>query len=220
VLFEDYWRILRRRGWIIVLATVIALAGMMGVGLLQTPKYRSTIRLFVVPARPDYNLFLAGKNMLSQIALEVRNPSLAEKVVEQLRLDVPPLALLGRARSSVEEDKYIINLSVDDPDPQTAQAIASAWGQLFVEDYAAKNADLDRRDRLDVLTPDTAWPAAPSGLKTWQLALVGLLGGVILGLLAALALEFLDDTLKTTEDVERFVGLPTLGAIPAKTGNQ
>jgi capsular polysaccharide biosynthesis protein len=211
VLFKDYWRILRRRGWIIVLLTIIGLVGMLGVGLLQTPKYRSTIRLFVVPARPDYNLFLAGKNMLSQIALEVRNPSLAEKVVEQL---------LGRARSSVEEDKYIINLSVDDPDPQTAQAIASAWGQLFVEDYAAKNADLDRRDRLDVLTPDPAWPAAPSGLKTWQLALVGLLGGVLLGLLAALALEFLDDTLKTTEDVERFVGLPTLGAIPARTGNQ
>ena len=41
----------------------------------------------------------------------------------------------------------------------------------------------------------------------------GILGG-FLGLLIALALEFLNDTIKTSQDVSRFVGLTTLGAIP------
>ena len=38
--------------------------------------------------------------------------------------------------------------------------------------------------------------------------------GLILGLLLAFALEALDDSLKSPADVERFVGLTTLGAIP------
>ncbi len=41
----------------------------------------------------------------------------------------------------------------------------------------------------------------------------GLLG-LILGLLLAFVLEALDNSLKSPADVERFVGLTTLGAIP------
>ena len=42
----------------------------------------------------------------------------------------------------------------------------------------------------------------------------GILGG-ILGLLLIFVLEYLDDTLKTAEDVERFAGLATIGVIPS-----
>jgi capsular polysaccharide biosynthesis protein len=44
--------------------------------------------------------------------------------------------------------------------------------------------------------------------------LAGALLGLVLGILLAYVLEYLDDTLKNTGDVERFVGLTTLGAIP------
>jgi capsular polysaccharide biosynthesis protein len=44
--------------------------------------------------------------------------------------------------------------------------------------------------------------------------LAGAILGLIVGLVLAFVLEYLDDTLKTSEDVERIVGLPTLGAIP------
>lgn len=44
--------------------------------------------------------------------------------------------------------------------------------------------------------------------------LAGAILGLIVGLLLAFVLEYLDDTLKSSIDVERFVNLPTLGAIP------
>ena len=37
-------------------------------------------------------------------------------------------------------------------------------------------------------------------------------------MLLAFGLEFMDDSLKSSEDVQRFVGLPTLGVIPAMIG--
>lgn len=45
--------------------------------------------------------------------------------------------------------------------------------------------------------------------------LAGAVLGLVLGILLAFVLEALDDTIKTPNDVERYVQLATLGAIPA-----
>ena len=44
--------------------------------------------------------------------------------------------------------------------------------------------------------------------------LMSLLSGLLLGVLLALAFEYLDDTIKRPDDVEKLLGLPVLGAIP------
>lgn len=43
---------------------------------------------------------------------------------------------------------------------------------------------------------------------------LGLLAGLMLGVLLALGFEYLDDTLKSPEDLEKQLGLPVLGVIP------
>jgi exopolysaccharide transport family protein len=55
-------------------------------------------------------------------------------------------------------------------------------------------------------------PARPQVVLNLTL---GLVGGLLLGVGAAFLQEHLDDTLKTTEDVERFLSMPALGLIPA-----
>jgi capsular exopolysaccharide synthesis family protein len=55
-------------------------------------------------------------------------------------------------------------------------------------------------------------PVKPRPLLNLALAAVV---GLMLGVMLAFLLDHLDDTIKSTEDVDRFVGLPTLGAIPA-----
>lgn len=49
---------------------------------------------------------------------------------------------------------------------------------------------------------------------------IGLLLGLLLGVIVAFVLEFLDDTLKTPEDIERRLKLTVLGIIPRLTGKQ
>ena len=48
--------------------------------------------------------------------------------------------------------------------------------------------------------------------------LIGLGLGLLAGIGAALALEFLNDTVKTPEDVREKLHLPSLGVIPMKKG--
>ena len=46
--------------------------------------------------------------------------------------------------------------------------------------------------------------------------LIGLLAGTVLGFLAAFALEFLDQSIKSSEDLETKLGLPYLGFVPVE----
>ena len=50
---QDYLRILRRRGWIIVAGVLLAGLAAFGVSSLQQEMYRATVQVSTVPARPD-----------------------------------------------------------------------------------------------------------------------------------------------------------------------
>lgn len=66
---------------------------------------------------------------------------------------------------------------------------------------------------------DTAQiPSSPTSPNVKRSLLMGLLAGLALGLALALGLDFLDETFKMPEDVEKEVGLPVIGVIPLPTG--
>jgi capsular exopolysaccharide synthesis family protein len=61
-------------------------------------------------------------------------------------------------------------------------------------------------------------PGGPYKPNMMMNLLIGLILGLLAGIGAALALEFLNDTIKTPDDVRNKLGLPSLGAIPKKKG--
>jgi capsular exopolysaccharide synthesis family protein len=64
---------------------------------------------------------------------------------------------------------------------------------------------------LDRAQPPTI-PARPR--KLFNIGVSGLVG-LLLGVLLSLFIEYLDNTVKSTEDVDRLLGLPSLGVVPA-----
>ena len=52
----DYIRILRRRGWIIVLLLVMISMAAFAFSKLQTEIYKSSVEILVQPARADFGL--------------------------------------------------------------------------------------------------------------------------------------------------------------------
>lgn len=59
-----------------------------------------------------------------------------------------------------------------------------------------------------------AVPSGPSSPRKLRCLLIGLLGGVLLGISLAVTFELFDNTLKTPEDVQRSLRVPSLGVIP------
>lgn len=211
----DYLRILRRRGWIIVLLAVIAAASAYGFSKMLTPIYRAEIKLNVVPARADLGLSSAAKDLLRNYGVNIRSHTLAQKVIDRAQLDMTTYDLLAKMNVNPETSDFTILIDSKDPNPNVAIQIVQTAAELFVEDRREWNAQQDRRDRIDVSIVDDARDAPLYSPKAKINALAGGIVGALLGGVIVFFLEWVESSVvRTSQDVERTLGTPVLGTIP------
>jgi capsular polysaccharide biosynthesis protein len=212
----QYLKVLVRKWWIIVLACVVALISAVIFSEVQPPVYRSSAILQVIPARYDYGLTLAAEQLLRQFANQIHTTNMAQQVIDELQLDISTDKLLADVTVAPIPEDFLMRIDVNRPHPEEARDVASAFAHDFVAFHAAQILDIDRQDRVRIHILEDAkygwvhWP------KTKTLALAGGVLGLLIGLLLAFGLEYLEsDVLRSSEDVERHVGLPVLGSIPS-----
>jgi capsular polysaccharide biosynthesis protein len=211
---RDYWLIFSKRWWLILLVAAAACASSFGYSKLQTPIYRAEVELTVAPSRLDYGLTLVIENILTQYQQQLLTRNLASIVDDNLKLDLPIDTLLGKVKVQAVSNGYLLDITVDDADPNRARDIAYVWAQKFIEQHQAEMAPLNPQDRIEITMLDNPIPGTLYFPKTKQYVLGAGVLGLVVGAVLAFVLEYLDDTLKTAEDVERFTGLTLVGAIP------
>jgi capsular polysaccharide biosynthesis protein len=212
--YLDYLTPLRRRWWLPMALAIVAAVVAFTLSSFQAPVFRATARLLVSPGRPDLSQQFTIEKQLRPMAQRVRTTEVARQVEQDERLDLGADRLLGIVRAEAVIDQGLIQVEVDDSDPRRAERIAAAFAQVFAQQHAAADIGKPQADRLyvDVLDrPTSASQIAPQSRVT---ALAAGLVGLVAGILLALGLEYADNTLKTPNDVERVLGLPTLARIP------
>src|SRR5688572_17049591 len=118
--FGDYLAVARRRGWVVLVVALVATVAAFGFTKLQTPTYRSTVRL-EVSGRFDYGAQLTVERQLSPLAQRLLTTEVASEVDRRLRLDLGPAALLSRVKAVPVAENVQIQLEADDVDPQRAE---------------------------------------------------------------------------------------------------
>lgn len=220
---KAYLRILRQRGWIILLTALVAGAAAFGFSRLQEPIYRTRILVSVLPARADWGLSNSTKDLLRNFQTQLLTHRMAQKVIDQAQLDMNSYELLEEVEANPEPDRFLIEIVAKDREPQTAIDIVQTMAQLFVDEREAWNQEQDKRDRIDVTIVDNARDAPQWRPNLKMNLLVGLLLGALVGAAIVFLLEWLEsDILRTPEDIERVLDLSVLGAIPPaadKTGS-
>ena len=183
---------------------------------VQTPQYRSTIRL-EVSARFDNGQQLALERLLPQLAQRVRTTDVARDVDERLHLDLGPAAVLDRLRADAIVPSGQIQIEADDVSPARVEAIVLETARVFEEQHAARNQGIPSQDRAIVSILDRPTPARLFWPQKRVIVGAAALVGLFVGTLLAFLVDYLDDTLKTAADVERALGTITLGRIPRPT---
>ncbi|MCC6176556.1 MAG: hypothetical protein IT305_14710 [Chloroflexi bacterium] len=210
---RETYGILRRRWWIVLLVALSATVAAFIYARLQAPTYRSSIRL-EVSARFDNGQQLALERQLPQLAQRVRTTDVAREVDQRLRLDLGSQAVLDRLRADAVVASGQIQIEADDADPARVEAIVLETARVFEEQHAARNQGIPTQDRAIVSILDRPTLARLVWPQTRIIILAAALLGVVAGGVLAFAIDYLDDTLKTAEDVERALGTIVLACIP------
>jgi capsular polysaccharide biosynthesis protein len=211
---SEYFRLLRRWGWMLVLLSVLTTASAYVFSKAQTPVYRSTVELGVQPARPDLGLTQSAKTLLRYYVSVINTEQYAQKVIDRLQLDRPREALLGDVTIASDDSRFVIQIDVRNGNGEVANDVARVWAEEFVAWRDAENAQVRREDKVSASILD-----APRYVLHRPNTRVNMLAGAILGLLlgavAIFVMEYIESgVLRSSDDVERVLALPVLGAIP------
>nr|MBC7245431.1 hypothetical protein [Chloroflexota bacterium] len=213
----EYIEVLWRWGWVIVLVTALCAAAALGLGKLQTPRYSAIAELMITPARLEQGLSQTVVNMLRNYASSVQTESTARRVIKRLGLSgIEAAELRSQIKAEAIKDEYKVKIEVTDEDPVFAQRVAQAAAEVLIEDVQAFAAKQDPLDRLTAtILNGSAQPASRTWPKMRLLAFAGVGGGLVLGLLTALFLEWARvELVRTPQEMEQWFDLPVLGSIP------
>ena len=213
----EYLRIIRRRIWAVMLTVFLTAVAAYVFSKLQEPLYRSEASYLVVPNRNDNGLSIVlTNNMNSYKQLALARPQI-EKISAQLQLDRSPEWLLEHISIQANADDRKMIVQVDYPDIDMAPRLANAVGENMAALVSSLNDGLEGTDKINMRVTTPATPPELYRPQTRINVLAGAFLGLIIGLLLAFVLDAIDDTLKSTEDVESHVGLTIVGAIPGST---
>jgi len=213
---KQIFRAVLKRWWLILLVPLVTSSIAVYVSFFVIdPVYEANATLYVISRQEaqqstiQYNDMLVGQQLVKDYREIVKSRTVTSQVIEDLDLDMSSKELAEKISVGSKNDTRIIEISVQDTDPDRASIIANKTCEVFM----SKVKDLMKVENVEIvdnaISPET--PVKPRPLLNIAI-------GMFLGLFVALGviflIEYLDDTIKNSEDVEKYLGLPVLGTIP------
>ncbi|MGG1573173.1 YveK family protein [Fictibacillus sp. NRS-1165] len=213
---KEIFLTLKKRWKLIVLFTVLAtvISGLISFYVL-TPVYEASSQILVNQKRAkqtvDYNQVQSNVELINTYSVIIKSPAILEKVKSQLDLPQSVNELDQKITVNSQENSQVFSLTVQDTSAAQAANIANTLAETFQKEI--KN--IMNVDNVTVLSKaavkEHPTPVKPRPLLNIAIALVfGLMAGVGLAFL----LEYLDNTLKTEQEIETLLELPVLASIP------
>jgi len=204
---------LRHRLWIIILALVI---GGAGAGFFSkkvlSPIYESTSMVYVLSKETTLASLAdlqIGSQLTKDYSVIIKSRPVLEEVIAKQNLDMTTEELSSMISIDNPKDTRILSITVSDVDPMRAQAIVNE----ITKDSSSYIADI-----MEMVPPKTIEegvaaikPSSPSVKKNAMLGGLGL-AFVACGLICLKVI--MDDTIKSEEDIEKYLGMSVLAVIP------
>jgi len=125
-------------------------------------------------------------------------------------------AALGQAKGeAIQQNQDAIQYNLLKGDVDTNKTL---YQDFLNKSNQAQAQVVEQQNNLRVIEPAQV-PGFPVGPRRMFTILVGLLLSTAAGVGLAFLLDYLDNTIKTVEDVSRYAQLPSLSVVPAMTGN-
>lgn len=215
---KDYILIVRKRIWLIAVLTAVAVVATGAVSyVFLDPVYEASTKLIVnktssTSLQPldlnDVNLNIRLIDTYKEI---IKTNAIMDKVAEENpEFQLTGDQLIAKVKIESVNNSQVMTVKVQDNSYRRAAEIANAISRVFQREVP----HILRVDNVTILNEaDVDKAAAPVKPKPLLNMVIAFIVAVMAGVGLALLLEYLDDTIKTEEDVTRVLGLPTLAVI-------
>ena len=235
---KSYWRILLRWWWILVLGVVAAGVAAFLASRAMTPVYEARAQILVqggvTPGTPSLSDIQASQQLARNYGDLIKTRPILEQVIERLSLPYSPGALSRRI--TVTSPRSLIEIKVADPDRQLAADIANTTANTFINDFrdnqflqiaqfqsslgqygitgdpsivAAQAATMSTLHIAESAIP----PSSPFSPRTRLNILLAAALGLLAAGLVIFILEYLDDKVRSPDELKALTGLSTLGSV-------
>lgn len=213
---KELFQTLKKRFSLIIAITIVAvmISGIVSYFIL-TPIYQSSTQILVNQAKDEQGVYTAGEvqtnlQLINTYNVIIKSAAILELVKKELDLDISTGALNEKITVQSEQSSQVVTISVQDENPQMAADIANKTAEVFQKEIVnimnVNNVTILAKAELG----ENPSPVKPQPLLNIAIAMVvGLMAGVGIAFL----LEYLDNTIKDEQDIEKAVGLPVLGVI-------
>lgn len=202
--------------------SAILLAGIVGLvimfaytSFLVTPLYSASSMMYVMPDNSNsmnsstLSDMQVGQQLTSDYSSMIESRSFMEDVIKKLNLTIDYQQLLEKVEVTNPTSSRILQVTVNDPNPQTAADIANEMASVA----ESKLKEITGMQAIKIYE-EAAVPDRPSSPSLKKNCALGLLAGLVLAMAVITILYLLDDTIKTEDDIEKYLGMTTLAVLP------
>lgn len=216
---KELFFLLLHRAWIIILVGILGAvtAGAFSKYLI-TPVYTSSTKVYVINRQDENRVTYAdiqtGTQLTKDYFILVKSRPVTEQVITNLELDMTNEELASIIRVNTPEDTRILEIVVEHQDPVMAKLLADTVAEVSAE----RMVNVMEMEKVNVVEQGNL-PLRPSSPNIMKNTLLGGLIGVFAVSFTIILVYLLNDSIKTSEDIEKYLGITTLGTIPLEEGN-
>lgn len=206
---------------IILTALVFGIASGLFTHYMITPKYSSTSSIYVLTSSKDIGLSVAdlqiGNSLTSDYIEMIQSRTVLEKVISNLGMEdeLTYRGLLGCVSISNPSDTRILKLTVTYDDPRIAKELVDELAKVSIV-RISKMMDTKMPNIFETGRVNTN-PVSPNTKKN---IVIAFLAGMILAMGVVIVIHIMDDTIHSSEDIEKYLKLNTLAAIPVSDDSE
>lgn len=215
---QEYLSILKKRWLLLVVITLVAtlISGVASYFVIK-PTYKSDISVIIQKpdsldpksSVPSYNDVLMYQKLVKTYSELSKSRTVAEDIIQKLNLNMKVEAVQGMISVAPKGDTEFLTITATSKDAKQAMDVANQAAKSLKD----VGIVVKKMDAVQILDP-AMLPAGPASPRPMLNMAIAFFLGLMVSVGLIFLLEYLDNTVKSPEDVERLLGIPVIGTIP------
>lgn len=212
---RDIFRIIKKHWILITSVACIAIIGSASISYLILDNVYEADAVMIISSPEDsqkqftlsdYNL---NTSLVNSYRSLLKTDRILSQVLKSINLPINVNELSNKINVTSDNDTELIKIAVEDTDPATAAKIANAVATVFIKEIP-QIMKMDNVQLIDNAVP----PQTPTKPNRKMIIAISMLLGFLLGFGIAFLIDYLDVSIKTSEQLEKILEVPILGIIP------